>query len=181
MEVLAYLKKVDRLDSVNTVGGLATTVWFSGCQFRCPGCHNPETWNKNNGSPVGEKELKALLDDKPIQTNLAILGGEPLNEDNIKGTQFLIENYKKVSPDGKVLIWTGYDYPVAKGLIGAKLFKNVDYLKTGLFVQEKFKKHAQYYGSTNQSFFQLKNGVIEKVWSDTTKEFELNENNRNEK
>src|ERR1700757_1476599 len=32
--------------------GVRLVAWLSGCQFRCLYCHNPDTWNMNNGIPV---------------------------------------------------------------------------------------------------------------------------------
>mgnify|MGYP003425764831 CR=1 FL=1 len=44
--------------------GFRTSVYSSGCPHHCPGCHNPQSWNIENGHPVEVDEiLKVILDD----------------------------------------------------------------------------------------------------------------------
>lgn len=163
---LGYLKRIDALDSVNSVGKMSTTVWFAGCPFKCEGCHNPDTWEIHDGTPLYEEDLKHILQAKPSATNLSILGGEPLSKENIEATKWLVENFKKNNPLGKVLIWTGYELPAAKGLLSKDVVKLVDYIKVGVFVREKRDLKCKYYGSTNQEFFELHEGLIKAIWSD---------------
>ena len=37
---------------INNGLGCRMTIWISGCTHRCPGCHNPELWDYNNGSTL---------------------------------------------------------------------------------------------------------------------------------
>ena len=34
--------------------GISLTVYVSGCEHRCPGCHNPEAWDFNYGEEITE-------------------------------------------------------------------------------------------------------------------------------
>lgn len=34
--------------------GVRTVVFFQGCDIRCEGCHNPSTWNIDNGKLINE-------------------------------------------------------------------------------------------------------------------------------
>ena len=38
--------------------GLRVVLWLSGCTHRCPGCHNPQTWDVTSGIPF-DAEAKA--------------------------------------------------------------------------------------------------------------------------
>ena len=47
-------------DSIVDGPGLRLTVFTQGCPHRCPGCHNPETWDPAGGREVPLEELEAL-------------------------------------------------------------------------------------------------------------------------
>ena len=40
--------------------GLRVVLWLSGCTHRCPGCHNPQTWDVTSGIPF-DAEAKAEI------------------------------------------------------------------------------------------------------------------------
>ena len=39
-------------DSIVDGPGLRLTVFTQGCPHRCPGCHNPETWDPAGGQEI---------------------------------------------------------------------------------------------------------------------------------
>lgn len=63
--------------------GVRVVAWTTGCQFRCLYCHNPDTWNMNNGIPV---RLTAAIEQlrkyrhglKTMSGGFTLSGGEPL-------------------------------------------------------------------------------------------------------
>ena len=48
------------VDDMLNGDGLRTVLWVSGCDHRCQGCHNPQTWNENGGLPFDEKAREEL-------------------------------------------------------------------------------------------------------------------------
>lgn len=90
------------------------SYWCQGCHFRCPGCHNPQTWDFDGGYDANEDELidKIIksISENGIQRNLSILGGEPLCNENISFTYRLIHEVKKEYPNIKIFCWTGYKF-----------------------------------------------------------------------
>src|SRR5262249_10782751 len=59
-----------------------------GCQFRCLYCHNPDTWNLNNGIPVTLKRATEELRKyrhglKVMSGGFTLSGGGPLNQGRI--------------------------------------------------------------------------------------------------
>ena len=47
-------------DDMKNGDGLRAVLWLAGCPHRCPGCHNPVTWDENGGlefDGAAEKEI----------------------------------------------------------------------------------------------------------------------------
>ena len=66
--------------------GIRLVAWTTGCQFRCLYCHNPDTWNLNNGIPVtlsrATEELRKYRNGlKVMSGGFTLSGGEPLMQD----------------------------------------------------------------------------------------------------
>jgi pyruvate formate lyase activating enzyme len=66
--------------------GVRVVAWTAGCQWRCLYCHNPDTWNMINGTPVTlERALEGLNKYrhglKVMSGGFTISGGEPLMQD----------------------------------------------------------------------------------------------------
>ena len=66
--------------------GVRVVGWTAGCQFRCLYCHNPDTWNMMNGTPVpldqaidGIRKYRHGL--KIMSGGFTLSGGEPLMQD----------------------------------------------------------------------------------------------------
>lgn len=66
--------------------GIRLVGWTSGCQFRCLYCHNPDTWNMTNGTPVtlgrATEELRKYRRGLQVMSGgFTLSGGEPLMQD----------------------------------------------------------------------------------------------------
>jgi pyruvate formate lyase activating enzyme len=66
--------------------GVRVVGWTTGCQMRCLYCHNPDTWNMNNGIPVtlarATEELRKYRQGlKAMSGGFTLSGGEPLMQD----------------------------------------------------------------------------------------------------
>lgn len=63
---------------------ISVNIYFAGCskEPKCPGCHNPHLWIKENGTPMTLTYLKEYIE---VQSTLAqalvFLGGEPLDQE----------------------------------------------------------------------------------------------------
>lgn len=143
--------------------GFCVSFYVQGCPHKCVGCFNPETWDFNGGkefTPETLNEIIAALTANGIQRNLCILGGEPLCQENLFLTTLVMREVKKVLPDTKIYIWTGYLFEDLKQK--AAFTPNMDYvLKTadtlvdGPFIQELRDITLQMRGSSNQRIINL--------------------------
>ena len=93
--------------------GICVTFFVQGCPLHCPGCHNKGSWDYDGGMEFTPKILEEIikaLTANGVHRNLCIMGGEPLCDNNIFLTALIIEEVKKVLPDVKIYIWSGYTY-----------------------------------------------------------------------
>ena len=101
------------LNDIAAAPGLCVTLFTQGCPHRCPGCHNPETWNFDGGKEFTSDTLNQIINGltaQGIKRNLCIMGGEPLCNENLFLTYLVIKEVKEKLPEVKVYIWTGYVY-----------------------------------------------------------------------
>ena len=64
--------------------GLRVVLFVSGCQFNCPGCQNPQTWEVKSGIQFDEEAKKDIFEqlEKDYISGITFSGGDPLNIEN---------------------------------------------------------------------------------------------------
>ena len=143
--------------------GVNVSFFTQGCHFHCMGCHNPQTWDFQGGKEFTSNTLEELLkalSANGVQRNLSIMGGEPLCTENIFLVNMIILEVKKVFPDIKIYIWTGYTYEellerLDEPKIGA-ILDNIDYLIDGRFEIGERDISLPMRGSRNQRILNMK-------------------------
>ena len=152
--------KIKKYDISNGCG-IRTSIFFTGCNFHCPGCFNPELWDKNSGAIFDEnakKQLLEMLSDENCD-GLSILGGEPL----IQGEELLIllKEVKLKFPQKDIWLWTGYEISkVDKNSVQWEILQQCDYVTDGLFKEELSNKKLRFRGSSNQIIWRNENGTF---------------------
>ena len=142
--------------------GVCVTFFVQGCDAHCPGCHNPETWDFDGGYEFTQDTINSIinaLNANGVQRNLCIMGGEPLHERNQFLVQLLIQEVKKVYPDIKIYLWTGYLYEdlIEKHeKILQNILQEIDVLIDGPFIKEQRDITLAMRGSRNQRIINLK-------------------------
>ena len=141
--------------------GVCVTFFVQGCDLHCPGCHNPQTWNFKGGYEFTQETINtiiAALHDNGVQRNFCIMGGEPLHPDNRFLTNLVISEVRKVYPEIKIYLWTGYHYEdlVEKNeKILQNIFSNINVLVDGPFIQKQRDITLAMRGSRNQRIIEL--------------------------
>lgn len=142
--------------------GVCVTFFTQGCEQHCLGCHNPQTWDFEGGYEFTQDTLNGIikaLSANGVQRNLAIMGGEPLHLQNQFLTNLIIEEVRKIYPDIKIYVWTGYIYEdllVKNEKLLQNILKNIDVLIDGPFIQEQRDITLAMRGSANQRVIELK-------------------------
>lgn len=156
-------------DDTAAAPGISLSVYFSGCHFHCPGCHNPEAQDFNYGeefTPELEQQIIDKLRKNNVIRKLSILGGEPLTTENRKDVARLIDSILTTYPDTKIYIWTGYtfeDLLKSNDPIIEYILNNIDCLIDGRYEQDKRDITLPLRGSSNQRIIYLENGNVKNI------------------
>ena len=127
--------------------GFRTSIYAAGCPNRCPGCHNPESWDIDRGHWMSTDEIleKVLADDF---ADVTFSGGDPMYQP--EGFAKLACAIKEKS--GKnIWCYTGYTFEtLLRNPLQAKLLQYMDVLVDGKFKQELRDESLCFRGSKNQ-------------------------------
>lgn len=153
---MRYIKIKDN-DIANGIG-VTMSLWTQGCPHHCKGCFNVETWDFNGGKEFTESEFKYILDNinkNNIDRDLSILGGDPLCHQNVDGIIHLCKEFKKVYPNKKIYLWTGYTFEDLNDT-QKSILNYIDVIVDGKFIKEKRDLSLKFRGSSNQRVIDVK-------------------------
>lgn len=128
------------------------TIWVQGCSIKCKGCWNKDTWDFHGG--YNEDVINIIEDIKKSKMQcVTILGGEPFDQyDELYQLALLIKE-NNIS----IILYSGYTYSQLKKQNKSSIFKLVDVLITGPYIEKKRNIKNQLYGSTNQEIHFISN------------------------
>lgn len=159
------IRVIDIVEGTSVDGpGLRTSVYLAGCAHRCPGCHNPQSWNACAGTemPVSEVAIRVAEAALPV----TLTGGDPLF--NPEATLRLIE----ALPSGPIWLYTGYRFEQI--LADPRLLsvvRNVEVVVDGPFIAAERDLSLLFRGSRNQRLIAvqptLESGTIH-LWQPPT-------------
>ena len=138
--------------------GIRVSLFVSGCRNRCPGCFNPETWDFNYGEEFTWEtlhEIERLLKDPNVK-GLSILGGDPLEPENIQWVETLCAYVKHNMVGKDVWVWTGYEFET---LMDLPVMRYIDVLVDGRFEKDKKDLRLAYRGSWNQRVIDIPKSI----------------------
>lgn len=133
-------------DDMLNGSGLRVVLWVSGCNHKCPGCHNPMTWNPNEGLLFDDKAKKEIFDqlNEKYISGLTLTGGDPLHENNIQAIYNLICEVKEKYPNKNIWIYSGYMYSYLK-----QSEKNYEYMIEEMKKTNNKQKFCEHYSEAN--------------------------------
>lgn len=130
--------------------GLRVVLWVSGCSHHCPDCHNPLTWDPDDGLLFDEAAKQELFDelDRPHTAGLTLSGGDPLYPGNREDVCRLVREVKERYLDKTVWLYTGYQWNEISDL---PVIPYVDVLVDGKFDRNQADRKLLWKGSRNQN------------------------------
>lgn len=145
---MATISILDIVEDTTVDGpGFRTTVYCAGCPNRCPGCHNPQSWDITNGKEVDIEDILDVILADPF-ADVTFSGGDPMFQP--AGFAALAKAVKERS--GKnIWCYTGYLFEDLLGNVQQReLLNYIDVLVDGRFVEVLKDENLRFRGSSNQ-------------------------------
>lgn len=140
-------------DSIVDGPGLRLTVFTQGCPHHCPGCHNPQSHDYNNGTLVDTQSILRDARDNVLLDGITLSGGEPFVQP--EACTALAKGAHEIGLS--VWCYSGYTFEqLLKGTSAQiELLKNIDVLVDGPFIMAERTLDARFRGSANQRILNI--------------------------
>lgn len=152
--------------------GVRISLFVSGCTHHCKGCFNPETWDFDAGEPFTEdtiNEILGLLTPSYI-SGLSILGGDPLEIENVEPVTHLANAVRDKFPWKSIWCYTGSQFEdIYKQTRYRELLKYIDVIVDGEFQEALKNPELRFRGSSNQRIINVTKSLSQKevvLWED---------------
>lgn len=143
--------------------GIGMSLFVQGCRFHCKDCFNQETWDFNNGQEWTEEIEKEFLElaNRPYIKRISILGGEPLEEENLGSVLELLKKIRILFNNTKsVWLYSGFIFDEAiKNEKRKQIIKLCDIMVDGRFESDKKNLLLKFRGSSNQRLVDIKKSI----------------------
>lgn len=132
--------------------GLRTSIYLAGCNHRCPGCHNPGSWDPQGGEERTLDELMQVIAYNEAPVTLS--GGDPLQQP--EGVRQLVHRIKQ-ELGYNVWCYTGYTWQeISSTPVLLDAVREMDVVVDGPFVQAQHELGLRFRGSSNQRMIDVR-------------------------
>ena len=143
--------------------GVRISLFVSGCTRHCKGCFNQIAWDFNYGQPFTPEVARKIETEaqKEYISGITILGGEPLEPQNIDAVSYFILDFKKNCPDKTIWLYTWRPIEDLVERAGhsetvRRILEYVDVIVDGEFMEDKKDPSLAFRGSSNQRIINVK-------------------------
>ncbi|MFV0290959.1 MAG: anaerobic ribonucleoside-triphosphate reductase activating protein [Mangrovibacterium sp.] len=145
---MSDLAIIDILHDTTVDGpGFRTAIYAAGCQHACLGCHNPQSWSKENGNLFSVEHLFRVVCENEF-AHVTFTGGEPLLQ--VEGFSRLAQRIKEETLK-TIWCYTGYTYEqILQSEHLSSILPYIDVLVDGRFMIEYKDLELPFRGSSNQ-------------------------------
>ena len=133
--------------------GFRTSIYAAGCPNNCPGCHNPESWDINAGTPTSITEILDIILADPF-ADVTFSGGDPMFQ-----PEGFAELARAIRAASSKSIWcyTGFTFEQILANPRQKaLLSQIDVLVDGPFIQSLRDESLLFRGSSNQRIINVR-------------------------
>ena len=141
--------------------GIGVALFVQGCRRHCYNCFNPQSWDFSGGKEWDNKALEDFTKclSEPFIERVSILGGEPLEKENIDTVTDIVKDCKNLHRGSlKIWLWTGYKFEDIKDL---EIMKYIDVLVDGEYIDSLRDTSLPFRGSSNQRLIDVKKSLKE--------------------
>lgn len=128
--------------------GFRVSVYAAGCNHRCPGCHNPQSWDMKGGREMTVEEVFAEIEKDDFSTGVTFTGGDPFYQ-----VEEFTELAKLIKERTTKNIWcyTGFTYEeILENEKLSVLLPYLDALVDGPYIESQRDLSLRFRGSKNQ-------------------------------
>ncbi|OQY41913.1 MAG: anaerobic ribonucleoside-triphosphate reductase activating protein [Fusobacteriia bacterium 4572_74] len=140
--------------------GFRYSIYFSGCNHHCEGCHNQETWKGDIGRILDKEYMDEIVGD--INSNYMLDGITLSGGDPFFNPVELLEFLKEIKARTHKNIWsyTGYTYEILlEDSTMKKCLDYIDVLVDGKFQKADYHPDLYFRGSSNQRLIDVKKSL----------------------
>ena len=158
MENKISVIKIIQNSSVDGIG-LRTAIYCAGCFHGCKNCHNPQTWDINNGKFVSIEDLYKIIMQNPLIKGVTFTGGDPMFQ---AGAFCELAKMIKANTEKTIWCYTGFTFEeiVENRDDKFELLKNIDVLVDGKYIDELCSLSLAFRGSSNQRIIDVQKSLI---------------------
>lgn len=139
--------------------GFRTSIYAAGCIHKCVECHNPESWDIDNGKPYTINELIEIIKQSEF-SNVTFTGGDPLIQ--VKEFTELAKEIKAISHKN-IWCYTGFTFEqIHKSKKLSQILPYIDVLVDGKYVNTLYEEGLPFRGSTNQRIIDVQKTLLHK-------------------
>lgn len=149
------------VDDMLNGDGLRTVLWVSGCDHRCRGCQNPQTWPEESGIPF-DADAKAELFSyiaRDYMDGVTFSGGDPLMCSNREPVGALIAEIRERFPRKTIWLYTGSLFEDIKDL---PFIPMIDVIVDGPYIESLRDVQLHWKGSRNQRVIDVRRSLQNK-------------------
>lgn len=131
--------------------GFRTSIYLAGCSHRCPGCHNPQSWDFNAGTEMDIDTLMEIIEEEDFDVTLS--GGDPLYH-----PEDVAEIAHRVRELGHtVWVYTGFTWEeIQRDPAMLAALRDVEAIVDGPYVESLRDPDLPFRGSSNQRIIKLR-------------------------
>ena len=161
MEYISIMKIIS--ETIADGIGWRKSIYCAGCIHQCYNCHNPQTWDIDNGTFLSVQELyNEIMDDNPLLDGITFTGGDPMFQ-----AKSFLELSKMIKANSKYDIWcyTGFLF---EDIISNKddkyeLLKMIDVLVDGQYIDDLRDLNIAFRGSKNQRIIDVQESLKQNI------------------
>lgn len=150
--------------------GFRTSIYAAGCAHQCKECHNPQSWDINNGNSYSIKDLLDTIINNEF-ANITFSGGDPLFQ--VEGFTHLAKLIK-AQTNKTIWCYTGFTYEqIISSSKLSQILPYIDVLVDGRFEESLKDEAIPFRGSNNQRIIDVTQSIKEGYIVEWQKERQL--------
>ena len=137
--------------------GFRTSIYCAGCSHKCPGCHNPQSWDFNGGREMSTEEIMKVIVADPY-ANVTFSGGDPMYQ-AVGFAELAREIRSRTNKD--IWCFTGFHFESLISDEQRELLELIDVLVDGPYVEKLRNTDLLFRGSSNQRLIDVQSSIYE--------------------